>query len=179
MAGLLYTKIALIMRYVLMALGAGVLVWSVYMTVTDLSRARKLRSAQISLGAMARLTFLPADKTGEKQVFSIPCEGSVGGKRICDVYVRLPGRSRVLFDYRITHGEMVITPRPGCKLLPVGKGKADPKANKNAKEPVVTLKSGAYIVIDGAANMRFEMLKRANRPVSPSNLRAYTKKGRS
>lgn len=179
MASLSYIKIALIMRYVLMALGAGILVWSAYMTVTDLSRARKLRSAQSLLGSMARLTFLPAGKDAEKQVCSIPCEGSVGGKRICDVYVRLPGRGRVLFDYRIAHGEMIITPRPGCKLLPAGKGTPGKKTNKTAKEPVITLKSGACIVIDGTANMRFEMLRRAERPVSPSNLRAYTKKGRS
>ena len=176
MQGALYTRLSIVLSIVLSILGACLFLWALYMTVKDLSRARKLRSLQSTAGALARLSFLPAAKTGAvKQVFEITNEGRAGSTAACDVRLKLPGEHRVLFEYRVSHGTLVVTPMKGVTVSPSS-------AKKNAKkvsptDEVTVLPTGSHCNIDGRYNMCFEMLKRPS-PESPSNKRAYRRKGR-
>lgn len=176
MQGALYTRLSIVLSIVLSVWAACLFLWALYMTVKDLSRARKLRSLQSSAGTLARLSFLPAAKTGAaKQVFEITNEGRAGSTFMCDVRLKLPGARRVLFEYRISHGTLVVTPMKGVTISPIS-------AKKNAKnaspaDEVTVLSTGSHANIDGKYNMCFEMLKRPS-PDSPSNKRAYRRKGR-
>ena len=175
MAGALYTRLSIVLSIVLSVLAACLFLWAFYMTLKDLSRARKLRSLQSSAGTLARLSFLPAAKTGAvKQVFEITNEGRAGSTLACDVRLKLSGERRVLFEYRISHGTLEVTPMKGVTVSPISAKKTAKKVTPT--DEITVLPTGSHCNIDGKYNMHFEMLKRPS-PDSPSNRRAYRRKG--
>lgn len=173
MNGELYQKIALLLRYPLAACGIYLFLRALYMSLMDGVNAAKLRADRFGGGAIATLTFLPAGSEGGKKTVTIGREGSAGSSRRCDARVTGMGLRFTHFDYTVRGGCLYIEPRFGCRVTVIGKKKAKGEAEQSG--PIV-LKNGERALV-GKANMRFEMMRRSKKPVSPGNLKAYKSKG--
>lgn len=171
MNGELYQKISLLLRYPLAACGVFLFARALYMSLMDSMNAARRNSARFGGGAIATLTFLPAGSEGGKQSVSIGREGSVGSSRRNDARVTKLGLHFTHFDYSIRGGCLYIEPRFGCRVAVLGKKNVKNASKENG--PIV-LKNGERALV-GKANMRFEMMRRSKKPVSPGNLKAYNK----
>ena len=80
-----YESAALVLRFLFLALGAGIFLRALWETAVDSSRARWLRQAENETGAIAHFTVI--DSRGRKTVVPIPREGTVGSQWKCDVRI--------------------------------------------------------------------------------------------
>ena len=160
-----YRTAALLMRYVLAALGVSIALRSAYMVCVDLRRAARIRRQEGENSAVAVLFCLPSDKQGKEIRLPLTRSGCVGSSSSADVCVKGKGLRSRHFEYEIRDGLMEVTPAPGAK---VSKVKAD--------DGPLVVKPGEQLLA-GKAVIYFKLIRRAARPVSPGYRRVYKRKG--
>ncbi|MBO7358495.1 MAG: hypothetical protein J6U72_01575 [Clostridia bacterium] len=160
-----YRTAALLMRYILAALGVSIAFRSAYMAFVDMRRAARIRRQEGENSAVAVLFCLPSDKQGKGKRLPLTRSGCVGSSSGADVSVKDRGLKPRHFEYEIRDGVMEVTPAPGAK---VSKVKAD--------DGSLVVKPGEQLLA-GKAVVYFKLIRRAARPVSPGYRRVYRRKG--
>ncbi|MBR4235136.1 MAG: hypothetical protein IKR85_03630 [Clostridia bacterium] len=162
-----YQVWALVLRYVLAALGLAVALRALYMTVRDGRSAARIRATHNSYGAVGVLSVLPAGKLGKAQKYSLARSGSVGGGSKCDVRIKGMGLKNPHFEYEITRRTLQITPASGGDVRMPG--------DKSARAGTFSVAQGQHILA-GRAEMCFQLSKPRAAARSPLNKRVYREK---
>ena len=166
-----YETAALVLRFLFLTLGAGIFLRAAWATAVDSARARSLRQMEEKAGAIAYFNVF--DARGEKKVYQIPREGSVGSQWKCDVKIANVGLSKKHFYYEIVDGGIEITPLDGAviekapDLMKVG-----PKAQRKGPYDKKIVRPG-HTFTAGKAQFQYFVNWICVKPVSPALKRAY------
>lgn len=160
-----YKVAALLLRYLLAALGVLIVLKGANITYIDLRRAARIRKMENENSAVAVMTCLPADRQGKGMRLPLTRSGCVGCSGGADVTVKGCGLRARHFEYEIRRGMMEVTPLPGAKVNRL-----------NGGGDTLLFRPGEKLLA-GKGVFFFKLIRRAARPVSPEYRRVYTRKG--
>ena len=166
-----YESAALVLRFLFLALGAGIFLRALRETMVDTRRARWLRQAENETGAIAHFTV--TDSRGRKTVVPIPREGTVGSQWKCDVRIGGIRLEKKHFYFEIIDGGIVITPLDGG-VTPVVSDIMEVKNPDDGEGPFdkKILRPGRVFEC-GEAQFKYIVNRISVKPVSPALKRAY------
>lgn len=166
-----YESVALVLRFLFLALGAGIFLRAAWATAVDSARARSLRQMEEKTGAIAYFNMI--DARGKRRVVRIPREGAVGSQWKCDVKIANAGLSKRHFYYEIVDGGIEITPVDGA-VVTKASDLMEVAADTERKGPydIKILRPG-HTFTAGEAQFQYFVDWIDVKPVSPALKRAY------
>lgn len=166
-----YESAALVLRFLFLALGAGIFLRGAWATVVDSARARSLRQLEEKTGMIAYFNVI--DARGNKQVVYIPREGTVGAQWKCDVKIGGIGLEKKHFYFEIIDGGIEITPLDGA-VTPIAPDLMEVRPETDGEGPYdkKVLRPGRMFTC-GEAQFKYIVSRISVKPVSPALKRAY------